>query len=44
MVGLQPLLAIVAGVLVLVYPRHMRYFVGVYLILAGLFGLGVVRG
>ena len=44
MVGLQPLLAIVAGVLCLVYPRYMRYTVGVYLILVGLMGLGVVRG
>ena len=43
MLGIMPLLAIAAGVLILIYPRHLRYFVAIYLILFGLFGLGVIH-
>lgn len=44
MIGLVPLLAIAAGVLILIYPRHLRYFVAIYLIVFGVFGLGVIHG
>jgi Protein of unknown function (DUF3096) len=40
---LQPIVAIVAGVLILVVPRLLNYIVAIYLILAGLFGLGIIR-
>jgi DUF3096 family protein len=40
---LSPLLSIIFGVLILLIPRLLNYLVAVYLILAGLLGLGVVR-
>ena len=43
LVHLSPLLSILAGVAILVWPRLLSYIVAAYLILAGLIGLGVVR-
>jgi hypothetical protein len=40
---LSPLLSIVFGVLILIFPRILNYLVAGYLILAGLLGLGVIR-
>jgi hypothetical protein len=40
---LQPIVALVAGILILVLPRLLNYIVAIYLILIGLFGLGVIR-
>jgi hypothetical protein len=40
---IQPLVAIVAGVLILVVPRLLNYIVAIYLIIIGLIGLGVIR-
>jgi len=40
---LNPILSIVFGVLILVMPRFLNYFVAVYLILSGLLGLGWIR-
>lgn len=37
--ALQPLLALVAGVLILVVPRLLNYVVAGYLILVGLAGI-----
>lgn len=37
---LSPLLALVFGVLILVFPRILNYLVAIYLILSGLLGLG----
>ena len=41
--NLSPMLAVLFGVLILVFPRFLNYFVAVWLILHGLLGLGVVR-
>jgi hypothetical protein len=38
-VGLQPLVALIAGVLILVIPRLLNYVVAIYLIVIGLLGL-----
>jgi hypothetical protein len=38
-VTLQPLIALVAGVLILLVPRLLNYIVAIYLILIGLAGL-----
>jgi len=38
-VSLQPLLAIIAGILILVRPRLLNYIVAVFLILFGILGL-----
>ena len=40
---LSPLLSIVAGVAILVWPRLLNYIVAAFLIVSGLIGLGVVR-
>ena len=40
---IQPIIAIIAGVLILLVPRILNYVVAVYLILFGLLGLGIFR-
>jgi hypothetical protein len=40
---LQPIVALIAGILILILPRLLNYIVAVYLIAVGLFGLGVIR-
>jgi hypothetical protein len=40
---LSPLLAILFGILILVFPRLLNYLVAFYLILSGLLGFGVLR-
>jgi hypothetical protein len=40
---IQPVIALIAGILILIVPRLLNYIVAVYLILIGLFGLGVFR-
>lgn len=37
--AIQPLFALVAGILILVFPRILNYVVAIYLILIGLVGL-----
>lgn len=36
---LQPLAALIAGILILIIPRLLNYIVAVYLIIIGLLGL-----
>jgi hypothetical protein len=36
---LQPLVALIAGILILVFPRLLNYIVAIYLIVVGLVGL-----
>jgi DUF3096 family protein len=40
---LSPMLSIVFGILILIVPRFLNYLVAIYLILAGLLGLGILR-
>ncbi|HEY6858278.1 MAG TPA: DUF3096 domain-containing protein [Pseudolabrys sp.] len=40
---LQPIVALVAGILILVIPRLLNIIVAVYLILVGLLGIGLFR-
>jgi DUF3096 family protein len=37
--AIQPLVALIAGILILLVPRLLNYIVAVYLILIGVFGL-----
>ena len=37
--GLAPLVSLLAGILILVMPRLLNYFVAVYLIVIGVMGL-----
>jgi hypothetical protein len=38
-VALQPLVALVAGILILIMPRLLNYVVALYLIITGILGL-----
>ncbi|MEO7326212.1 MAG: DUF3096 domain-containing protein [Dokdonella sp.] len=38
-VALQPLIALIAGILILMVPRLLNYVVAIYLIVVGLLGL-----
>jgi hypothetical protein len=40
---LQPAIALIAGILILVIPRLLNFIVAVYLIIVGLLGLGLFR-
>ena len=37
--SLSPIVSLVAGILILIFPKLLRYIVGFYLILVGLLGL-----
>jgi hypothetical protein len=39
---LSPLVALVAGILILLMPHLLNYIVAIYLIIAGLLGLGIL--
>ena len=39
----SPILSILFGILILIVPRFLNYLVAIYLILAGLLGLGILR-
>jgi len=38
-VALQPLVALIAGILILIIPRLLNYIVAIYLIVIGIVGL-----
>jgi len=40
---LQPVVALVAGILILLVPRLLNYIVAAYLIFIGIMGLGLIR-
>ncbi|WP_375465460.1 DUF3096 domain-containing protein [uncultured Methylobacterium sp.] len=41
---LQPIIAILAGILILIAPRLLNFIVAIYLIVVGVIGLGLFRG
>lgn len=41
-VTLQPLIALIFGILILLIPRILNYLVAIYLILVGIIGLGIL--
>jgi hypothetical protein len=41
--NLAPIVALIAGVLILVMPRLLNYIVAIYLIVIGIIGLGIIR-
>ncbi len=38
-VQIQPIIALIAGILILIVPRFLNYIVAIYLILVGIAGL-----
>jgi hypothetical protein len=41
--NLAPIVALIAGVLILIMPRLLNFIVAIYLIIIGLLGLGIFR-
>jgi hypothetical protein len=41
--NLQPIVALAAGVLILIMPRLLNYIVALYLIVVGILGLGILK-
>ena len=40
---IQPLVALLAGVIILLVPRILNYVIAIYLIIIGILGLGIIR-
>jgi hypothetical protein len=40
---LQPIVALIAGILILLIPRLLNFIVAIYLIVIGILGLGIIR-
>jgi hypothetical protein len=40
---LAPIVALIAGILILLVPRLLNFIVAIYLILIGIIGLGIIR-
>jgi len=40
--SLSPVLSIIFGILIFVFPKLLNYLVAIYLVLTGLIGLGVL--
>ncbi len=40
---LQPIVSLIAGVLILIIPRLLNYIVAIYLIISGIIGLGLAH-
>lgn len=41
--NLSPLISLIAGILILVFPKFLNYFVAGYLIIVGIIGLGIIK-
>lgn len=39
----DPVLSLIVGILILMFPKLLNYLIAFYLILAGLLGLGFIR-
>jgi hypothetical protein len=40
---ISPIVSLVAGILILIFPQALNYIVAIYLILAGVMGLGLIH-
>ena len=40
---LAPIVALLAGILILIMPRLLNYIVAIYLIVTGVIGLGLIK-
>jgi hypothetical protein len=40
---LQPIVALLAGILILLVPRILNYVIALYLIIIGIIGLGIIH-
>ncbi len=42
-IQIQPIVALIAGILILIMPRLLNYIVAIYLIIIGILGLGLAH-
>jgi Protein of unknown function (DUF3096) len=40
---IQPIVLLIAGVLILIMPQLLNYIVAIFLIVSGILGLGLIR-
>ncbi len=40
---IQPIVALIAGILILIMPRLLNFIVAIYLIIVGITGLGLIH-
>ncbi len=40
---IQPIVALIAGIFILIMPRLLNFIVAIYLIVIGVLGLGLIR-
>ena len=40
---IQPIVALISGVLILIMPRLLNFIVAIYLILVGIMGVGIIK-
>ena len=40
---IAPVVALIAGILILIMPRLLNYIVAIYLIVVGIIGLGIIK-
>jgi hypothetical protein len=40
---IQPIVALLAGILILIMPRLLNYIIAIYLIFVGIVGLGFIK-
>jgi hypothetical protein len=40
---ISPIVALVAGILILIFPQALNYIVAIYLIIVGITGLGIIH-
>jgi hypothetical protein len=41
--SISPLASLLFGILILIFPKFLNYFIAAYLIIIGLLGLGILR-
>jgi hypothetical protein len=40
---LQPIVSLIAGILILIMPQLLNYIIAIFLIISGILGLGLMR-
>jgi hypothetical protein len=40
---IQPIISLIAGILILIMPQLLNYIVAIFLIISGILGLGLVQ-
>ncbi|HRN96124.1 MAG TPA: DUF3096 domain-containing protein [Candidatus Levybacteria bacterium] len=41
-IGIDPLISLLFGILILIFPKFLNYFIAAYLIIIGILGLGII--